>query len=430
MCRLGQIQLSGIMSLLIFSGGCAPDLARLPRTLAITAGPVESVDVGPGRVWEHVVLADATGPMWVIASTRPEGTAAGPLRLIARRRSAAAAGWGPHEELASVEHPPAGTVLNFDAILDDAGQPTVAWAAAASAGLPAPLHWMRWDGRRWAGGTIPGAATGGPTALARDGGGRIHCVFTGRLQPEEDYIRGIDGFFPRKVFHASFDGVAWSPAKPIMGPSRWDYDQVSLLTDAGGAVHLLGRAHYGGLFSYGPRAIELRDLTPAGWSGPHRLTDDMDDLVSYAAACDLAGALHMVYASAWLIVPRDVRYRRRAPGGGWSAPTTLAHGDLTSVCAAACDTGGRVWLSWARAESSLLAPPTVSVQVLDRSAASDTTPLTDAGDWNFAFARSPSPAAWATWSLGERVYWQRLTVQPKPSTAAGSPSTQPDSGGQ
>lgn len=108
--------------------------------------------------------------------------------------------------------------------MDKEGRPIVVWAGFDDTPGEA-LAALRWLGDGWSSPAILDRLETSTSVESlhtlRDPSGRVHLAYDRPLNPRESYNIGGHGMFPRKCWHAVFDGQRWSTPAPTTGPGRF-----------------------------------------------------------------------------------------------------------------------------------------------------------------------------------------------------------------
>jgi hypothetical protein len=217
---------------------------------------------------DEMVLQGAGGETWAIWSRGGDL----PLAYMMKQGDR----WTPAQAILPVGWE---FVDHLAGVLDGAGKPVIVWTAFD--GTPGmAVAAARWTGTAWSSPVIldrlETSTSVNHLVAQTDDKGHVHVVYDRPLHPPEEYSRGIgivEGEYPDKCFHVTFDGTQWSTAQATTGPGRFAIDPSALSTAPGGHLFLamgispLGRIanepwYVGGQTWDGTKWLPIERLTP------------------------------------------------------------------------------------------------------------------------------------------------------------------------
>ncbi len=325
-----------LVSLLSFIFGCGEVRNHRAVTAELKIGPAAKVQLKEGELnGGYDLILRPEGPQWlfVLAAKKVAGPVA-QVKLRCFRHSDDS--W---IELAPAYRDQGELYVDFAAVSGADGNPVlIRWSSTLP---PVPLQAVRWDGNNWKPMEPPGkpAWTSGsmPIVVAGAPAGAIHAVFLSRLEPEESYVAGMDGYFPLKPFYVAAEGSHWSEAEPIADRSRWSYGSMALM-EGRDRFHLICQREFKGRWIGHEQEFEYRSFTDVGWSDPERISAKGDMVKGLSIAEDDRGNLHVVFSTikgSWYMERRD---------GRWLKATAVGRGGRDAVIIS--NPQGQVLLYW------------------------------------------------------------------------------------
>ncbi len=192
-----------------------------------------------------------------------------------------------------------------------------------------------------------GELMGGPVALAADGEGQFHALWS-----------EADGRGASELRYARFDGVRWSAPVAVLSALGGSAQEPALAIEAD-QLHAVWADGVGGVLYHS--SAFARDAYAAGsWAEPAPLPVPASAAILSMPrlVADLRGDLHVVYVAP-LNEGRGVYYTRSQDGGStWSAPSRVfdaaaAGWPMVTQPALAVDADGAVYVAWAQAGPTL-----------------------------------------------------------------------------
>ncbi|MFB3892960.1 MAG: hypothetical protein ACE15C_13155 [Phycisphaerae bacterium] len=233
--------------------------------------------------------------------------------------------------------------------LADSTEPMLLWSVSSNSAQDKKIKMSRWLGEIWSPPEdTPGVMSqGGRCGLVALNSRRsqLLAMFTGNLEPPEEYSVGGHGWSPVKPFYMNFSGTTWSKASAMAPRSRWTFLDLAVVGGPG-VREVVARTQYGGPIWIHPSRLECGTVTEDGnWIDRSRIGDGEGSIYHPTGARDSEGVLHVAYDLYIQDKGIFTRYRTKK-GNEWSDPRNLGGVGINGCVGG--DSKGNIYLYWTK----------------------------------------------------------------------------------